>query len=60
MRIDYSKAQDVRLMDVFLLGPFMVLAGTAKRLPPWARLLMVAAGMGTILYNARNYARIRR
>lgn len=56
------KTQRVRLMDVFLLGPFMVFAavklhGAGHRK---TAALMAVAGIGTSAYNARNYLRVRR
>lgn len=54
------KAQGVRLVDVALLGPFMVWAGArAVELPPWARVTLVLAGGATIAYNARNFLELR-
>jgi hypothetical protein len=55
------KTQMTRLMDVFLLGPFMVYAAT--KIPPKhqaIKCLLVFAGWGTIAYNAHNFALIRR
>jgi len=49
------KPQYVRLVDVFLLGPFMIWFGYRSTLPAWPKLLMMAAGVGTIAYNGRNY-----
>lgn len=50
------KPQGVRLVDVFLLGPFMVWVGARPgALPEWARALMVVSGAGTIVYNGANY-----
>jgi hypothetical protein len=50
------KPQWVRTMDVFLLGPFLVWAGSRKSaLPGWARLLLIASGVATSYYNQRNY-----
>jgi len=54
------KAQPIRLVDVFLLGPFMMWAGakmvkTEGQLAGWAMLL---SGVGTILYNGKNYLEI--
>jgi hypothetical protein len=50
------KSQQVRLIDVFLLGPFMIWAGaTQRQLPPWAKALLVVSGAATVVYNARNY-----
>ena len=50
------KSQNVRLIDVFLLGPFMVWFGiNATGVPEWAGTLMIISGIGTIIYNGRNY-----
>lgn len=54
-----GKSQAVRLLDVFVLGPVMILAGTRLRGPDKALgAVMVAVGVGTVLYNARNWRRI--
>lgn len=54
------KTQGIRLMDVFLLGPFMVWFGaSAKSMPVWARTTMVLAGIGTSVYNGVNYLRVQ-
>lgn len=56
----HGKTQAIRLVDVYLLGPFMVWAGAnAKGLPAWARGALVASGLGTIVYNAQNYLSIQ-
>jgi hypothetical protein len=55
------KAQGIRLFDVIYLGPFMIYFGAAaKNMPLWARGVMIISGVGTILYNARNYAEAER
>jgi len=57
---DHGKTQAVRLVDVFLLGPFMVWAGTRRSaLPDWARAALVISGVATVVYNGRNYLRLR-
>lgn len=51
-----EKSADVRLLDVFVLGPFMIWFGlTARGVSPLARSAMVVAGIGTIVYNAGTY-----
>ncbi len=54
----HGKSQPTRLWDVFLLGPFLMWAGTQQRLPQWARTGLVVSGLFTIWYNAENYRRI--
>jgi len=51
------KAQTIRLIDVFALGPFMIWAGTQLE-DDWARYLMIAAGGATIAYNFNNFVRV--
>ena len=58
--LDHGKSQEVRLLDVFALGPFMIWVATQTRdLPLWARAVLGASGVATIGYNLRNYKRIR-
>jgi len=48
--------QTIRLIDVFLLGPFMIWAGArATGLPGWANAGLVLTGLATIAYNGSNY-----
>lgn len=55
------KGQTVRLVDVFVLGPFMVWsAARMTSAPEWARVGMVGAGLATIVYNGRNYLAVSR
>ena len=47
------------MIDVFLLGPFMIWFGViAENVPEWAGILMVVSGVLTIVYNAKNYLRV--
>lgn len=52
---EVQKSQDVRLFDVLVLGPFMVGVALASRPSTLLRVLLGVAGVGTILYNLRNY-----
>lgn len=53
---DIAKPQNIRLADVFLLGPFSIWFGMkADEMPAWARVAMVAYGVATIGYNGKNY-----
>lgn len=53
--VEVQKSQEVRLFDVLLLGPFMIGVALTERPSPALRALLGAAGVGTILYNLRNY-----
>lgn len=56
-----DKSQLVRLVDVFVLGPFMVwYAWRTDDVPAWARAAMAASGVATVVYNGRNYLAQRR
>lgn len=55
------KAQEVRLLDVFIIGPLMIWGGAVLgRRHPVAGLILAVSGVATVGYNARNYGRIRR
>lgn len=53
--IEVQKSQGMRLLDVLVLGPFMIGMALTSRPSPLLRVLLGAAGAGTILYNLRNY-----
>ena len=51
------KAQPIRLLDVYFIGPLFFLAATGRPMAPWARAVMAAVGLLTIVYNGENYLR---
>lgn len=54
MKID--KGQAARIMDVVFLGPYMVwFAIIAKDISILNSSLMIALGIGTIIYNLKNF-----
>jgi hypothetical protein len=53
------KAQWVRLVDVFAVGPLMLIAARETR-TPWIRAGLVVFGVATVVYNAYNYLALRR
>lgn len=54
-----EKGQDIRLLDVFLIGPLMIWAGYRLRKEPLGLLLM-GAGAGTIILNYSNYVKTKK
>jgi uncharacterized membrane protein len=51
-----SKSQEVRLVDVFLLGPFMIWFGAAATgVASIFKIIMIVSGIATIVYNGFNY-----
>lgn len=53
--IEVQKSQEVRLLDVLVFGPFLIGMALTTRPPTLLRVLLGAVGVGTILYNLRNY-----
>jgi uncharacterized protein len=54
------KGQNMRLFDVFLLGPLMVLGGLkARKEAPVIGTLLSLFGLTTIYYNGRNYLKVK-
>jgi hypothetical protein len=55
---EIGKTQEVRLIDVFLLGPFMVwFAAAAQGVPQWAKIALAVSGVLTTLYNGHHFIR---
>lgn len=47
--------QDIRLIDVFIIAPFLLYVSSKKELSPMVRLTLFTFGSLTMLYNANNY-----
>ena len=57
------KTQEIRLIDVFILGPFMVWAGYElgkKKDLYGAGMALALSGVATIYYNGNNYLQVKR
>ena len=52
---ELSKSQKIRLIDVFIIAPICVYAGSYKSLPNWLRLSLITIGLATAYYNGKNY-----
>lgn len=58
--MEMSKSQNIRLLDVFFIGPFIIYAGyKAKGLTELERYILYGIGVATILYNGKNYLKIK-
>tara|TARA_R110002020_G_C15929113_1_gene743595 strand:+ start:380 stop:583 length:204 start_codon:yes stop_codon:yes gene_type:complete len=56
--LEYSKSQEVRLLDVFFIAPFLFYIGyKAKGITDIEKWIIYAIALGTLVYNARNYLR---
>ena len=55
----YGKAQWVRLLDVFFVGPLMMYVSTRSTAPRGWNAALWWTGIATIAYNGANYLRIR-
>ena len=47
--------QNIRLIDVFIIAPFLLYVSSKKELSPMVRLTLFTFGSLTLLYNANNY-----
>ena len=47
--------QKVRLLDVFVIAPVLMVASTQKTLSKPMRLAVFSIGLATLLYNGHNY-----
>jgi hypothetical protein len=47
--------QKVRLLDVFVIAPVLMVASTQKQLSKPMRLAVFSIGLATLLYNGHHY-----
>ncbi len=53
-KLSSQASQPIRLIDIFLMGPFIIWAGYTMK-DPILRVVLIVMGIGTILFNAHNY-----
>mgnify|MGYP001564135191 CR=1 FL=1 len=53
------KSQQVRLIDVFAIGPGLIYAASKNRLTKIEKNFLLVTGIATILYNLKNYIELR-
>ena len=54
--VENGKAQWIRVLDVVFIGPLMVAGGMSlTKKSPFFGVALGAMGIGTVLYNARNW-----
>lgn len=54
------KTQEIRLIDVFILGPLMIRSGWLNRdKDPITSYLMMFAGSATMAFNWKNYKEVK-
>lgn len=59
--LELSKAQPIRLLDVAVVGPLMFWFGYTQSRPPKSlRAAMMLLGIGTVVYNGKNYLAVQR
>ena len=52
--------QYVRVIDVFILAPAMIIASTNRSLPEYLRVILFIAGVSTAAFNGVNYIKIEK
>jgi len=53
---ELSKSQNIRLIDVFLIAPFLIYIGNkAKGISSFERNMIYVIGAATLIYNGKNY-----
>jgi hypothetical protein len=53
---ELSKSQNIRVIDVFFIGPFLIyIASKATGISDIERTIIYIIAIATIIYNARNY-----
>lgn len=57
---EVAKSQTVRVLDVLLYGPVMIMSALNKEPPELMRLALLGIGVGTVFYNLHNWYETRR
>ena len=52
---EIQKSQNIRLLDVFIIAPILIYAGSKKELPKPLRISLYMIGIATAYYNGKNY-----
>lgn len=52
---EYQKSQSVRLLDVFVLAPYLIYLAQKKELAKLDKQMLIIIAGATIVYNGRNY-----
>jgi hypothetical protein len=47
--------QNMRLIDIIVISPFLIYASTLKNNPSWVRISLLTLGITTFLYNGIDY-----
>lgn len=47
--------QNMRLIDIFIISPFLIYASTLKKNPNWVKYSLITLGITTLLYNGIDY-----
>ena len=47
--------QNVRLLDIFVVTPFLIYTSTLRTNPSWVRFSLLVLGVSTFVYNGVNY-----
>ena len=51
--------QNVRLLDIFVVAPFLIYTSTLKGNPRWVSLSLFTLGVATLVYNGHNYLKAK-
>jgi hypothetical protein len=52
---EIQKSQAIRLVDVFLIAPYLFLLATKDKVSPLDKKILFGLGLATLLYNGANY-----
>jgi len=55
-----ESVQNVRLADVFVIGPLLLYAASRRSVPQWLSVALAVTGTATILYNGARWQEIER
>ena len=57
---EYEKSQLIRLVDVFVLAPYLIYAANRFPMPKIHKQIITTIGVATLIYNGNNYLKNER
>lgn len=56
---DIQRAQKIRLLDIFIIGPTLIIIGLLSKNSLPVRIILISIGIGTIFYNGYFYLKYK-
>lgn len=56
---DLDSTKAIRLLDIWVYGPILIIAGLMPIMPKWMRVVLISLGILTFIYNGYYYLKYK-